>query len=317
MISIPLSNQRVVEEHYKDVIDSLKKRIRYVKRNGASVNKKQYTPNAKHQKFLEDLRDEKQLKPLIMGSPEKLIDSVRNFQELDSKVTSPKSTLNRLLYAIFVNTEYTKNLNKWRFINRLNLDTCAYCNRSYTYSLSKKDGIKPELDHFYPKSKYPFLGLSFYNLIPSCQTCNGFGGKEEKDPLLENMVSPYLLEHDTFYFTYDVKSIDFLSPLEGKSSVEVILKAKKGSGNLNVFKLPDLYQKHEDHVLELIVKSKLKYTEEYREYLRSYKELSFSDGEIDRMIMGNYTLIEELHKRPLSKLYRDIGIELGLIEGGG
>ncbi len=315
MISIPLSSKKVVEEHYTDIIDSLKKRILYVKRNGASINKKKYTPNVKHQRILEDLRDEKQLKPLITGSLDKLIDSIRSFKKIDSKVTSTKSTLNRLLYAIFINTEYTK-LDKWRFINRLKLDTCAYCNRSYTYSLSKKDGIKPELDHFYPKSKYPFLGLSFYNLIPSCQTCNGFGGKEEKDPSLKNMVSPYLLEHDTFYFTYDVKSIDVLSPLEGKSSVEVILKAKKGSGNLSVFKLPDLYQKHEDHVLELIVKSKLKYTEEYRKYLRSFKDFSFSEGEVDRMIIGNYTSTDELHKRPLSKLYRDIGIELGLIKGG-
>ncbi|TCL67476.1 hypothetical protein EV196_10232 [Mariniflexile fucanivorans] len=42
--------------------------------------------------------------------------------------------------------------------------------------------IKPELDHYYPKSLYPYFGVSFYNLIPSCQSCNGLGVKGENDP---------------------------------------------------------------------------------------------------------------------------------------
>jgi len=314
MISIPLSNQSIVEEHYNQIADSLKKRISTVKINGATIKGEKYIPKKEHRKFLQSLLEKDHLKQLVTAGPKELVSFIKKYNKENKGISDPESDLNRLLYAIFINTEYTKNLQKWEFINRLKLDTCAYCNRSYTYSLSKNDGIKPELDHYYPKSKYPFLGLSFYNLIPSCQTCNGFGGKEGKDPLKNNMVSPYLLDHDTFYFTYDIKSIDVLSPLEGISSIEVILKTKKGSGNLNVFKLSELYQKHEDHVLELIVKSQLKYTEEYRGYLKSYEELSFSDSEIDRMIIGNYTLPEELHKRPLSKLYRDIGIELGLIK---
>lgn len=28
------------------------------------------------------------------------------------------------------------------------------------------------LDHYYDKGKYPYLALSFYNLIPSCNICN-------------------------------------------------------------------------------------------------------------------------------------------------
>jgi hypothetical protein len=32
------------------------------------------------------------------------------------------------------------------------------------------------------------------------------------------------------------------------------------------------------------------------------------------MIIGNFAELDELHKRPLSKLYRDIAIELGLIK---
>jgi hypothetical protein len=75
-----------------------------------------------------------------------------------------------------------------------------------------------------------------------------------------------------------------------------------------------LYEKHEDHVLELIYKSQIQYSEKYREHLTKFPRLNLSDSEIDRMIIGNFAELDELHKRPLSKLYRDIAIELGLIK---
>ena len=193
------------------------------------------------------------------------------------------------------------------------MDTCPYCNRNYIYYLSKTGEIKPQIDHFYPKSKYPYLALSFYNLIPSCHTCNGFGAKEEKDPHDEQLVNPYLVEKHNFKFTYKVKNINFLNPLLDKASVTVeFLHAL--DGHIKVFKLKDLYEQHSDHVLELLIKSQVAYSAEYRKYLGSYKGLKFSDNEIDRMILGNYSQEEDIHKRPLSKLYQDIGRQLGLIK---
>ena len=75
-----------------------------------------------------------------------------------------------------------------------------------------------------------------------------------------------------------------------------------------------MYQQHTDHVLELIVKSKVAYSDKYRTYLHSFKGLEFSDAEIDRMILGNYTKEDEIHKRPLAKLYQDSGVEVGVIK---
>jgi hypothetical protein len=51
-----------------------------------------------------------------------------------------------------------------------------------------------------------------------------------------------------------------------------------------------------------------------RAYLHTYRGLKFNDSEIDRMILGNYSKEDEIHKRLLSKLYQDIGRELGLIK---
>lgn len=45
------------------------------------------------------------------------------------------------------------------------------------------------LDHFYPKSDYPFLALSLYNFVPSCQICNSRLFKGNKDTLVS--IYPY------------------------------------------------------------------------------------------------------------------------------
>jgi hypothetical protein len=76
-----------------------------------------------------------------------------------------------------------------------------------------------------------------------------------------------------------------------------------------------VYELHNDHALELIIKKRIKYSKKYRDYLNSYSSsgLKFSKSELDRMILGNYSLEKEQNKRPLSKMYQDIGKELGLI----
>jgi len=60
-----------------------------------------------------------------------------------------------------------------RIIKSSNVEICPYCNkRSIECTLGKYVTATPDLDHFYPKSKYPFLSISLYNLVPSCNYCN-------------------------------------------------------------------------------------------------------------------------------------------------
>lgn len=220
-----------------------------------------------------------------------------------------------ILYNIFVSHGYDIGFSKLEFIEKIGKDTCIYCNRNYIYSLKKRDKIKPQIDHFYPKSKYPFLAVSFYNLIPACQTCNGIEVKGEKDPLhpLSELTNPYSLKGDEFKFGYTIKSIDVLNKISNTRSININFK-KSLQGHLNIFKLDKLYNLHSDHILELIIKSQLEYTTSYRDFLKQFEGLNLSDSEIDRLIIGNYSNDEDLHKRPLSKMYADIGRELGLIK---
>jgi hypothetical protein len=63
-------------------------------------------------------------------------------------------------------------------------------------------------------------------------------------------------------------------------------------------------------VEELVYKSKV-YNTTYRENL---KKFDIDDHTIDRFIVGNYTLKDDVYKRPLSKMMTDIATDLDLIK---
>lgn len=266
-------------------------------------------------KLLESFLDEGEVRHIIGARPGEFRGIIEYIQD-NHYAEATRETDSSVLYNLFISSVYDKTdrFSKLDFIKDINLDTCLYCNRGYIYYLSGVDGtdIKPEIDHFYPKAKYPFLGLSFYNLIPSCQICNGGDAKGSKDPNDEDLVNPYELDDENFKFTYKISKIDVLRPLASKYNVEVKLRSRL-EGNNRVFKLERLYQQHSDHVLELIIKSQCKYPTVVRDYLKSYKGLAFDNHEIDRIIVGNYTRPEDVGKRPLAKMYQDIARELKLL----
>ncbi|WP_430613180.1 HNH endonuclease [Flavobacterium sp. JP2137] len=316
MVNLNL-NDVAANNHFKALKDCLQNRIKKILKNGVVKSKTKYLPNNDLKIYLNYLLIDDNLKQLIIARPESITEIISFTKNRYGSFLTKNHPSNIILNNLFVKSCYddTKVFSKHDFIKTIDIDTCPYCNRSYIYYLSKNKEIKPEIDHFFPKSKYPFLAMSFYNLIPSCQTCNGFGGKEEKDPLKEDLINPYLLKSSDFSFTFEPISSRIISTLLDKNSIKVKI-IKNIPGHLDVFKLKELYELHSDHVVELIFKSKIKYSDTYRAYLEKYKDkgLEFSDNEIDRMILGNYATEEEIHKRPLTKLYQDIGKELGLIK---
>lgn len=75
---------------------------------------------------------------------------------------------------ISIYEEVTSNI-AYDIFERLNIRTCPYCNRHYTFTLRSKNKrfhTRPEFDHFYDKCTYPILAVTFLNLVPSCKECN-------------------------------------------------------------------------------------------------------------------------------------------------
>lgn len=314
MISLNI-NELEAESHFLIVKPLIQSRINSILRskyiNVDSV--KQYVPKGL-EIYLNSLLNDTELRRLIKAKPEDLINIVQHFKKYNSDFIKKDSPSNLILRNVFINHCYNNpTFIKTDFIKRVNIDTCPYCNRNYIYYLDNKKGIQPQIDHFYPQKNYPFFGVSFYNLIPSCQTCNGTHVKGELDPTKEDLVNPYLIKDSDFKFKSKILSINYQNPLHDKTSIELNFMNSL-PGNLKVFKLKEFYQQHTDHVLELIIKSKLQYSKSYRHYLMSYKGMRFTKSDIDRLIIGNYSSTEEVHKRPFAKLYQDIAKQLKLIK---
>ena len=260
------------------------------------------------------------LKDILKANNNELKEYIKYFQENYPNsigVENQKKEEWHQLYKIIRDEIFEKEYNNWgkrktygsyKFVETLDLKTCPYCNRNYTFIVDEESGkLRPELDHFYPKSIYPFLAMSFYNLIPSCPICN----HTKSSKVSENLINPYDIKDDDFKFTYKPTDISF-SQIESKKydmdSFEI--EFKKKNENIDIFKLDELYKQHKDIVEDLLMK-KAYYAKSYIEELE--KRFGFTKDEIYRYLLNNYKKEEDLHKRPLSKLIKDISEELDLI----
>ncbi|MAD42370.1 MAG: hypothetical protein CL623_08270 [Arcobacter sp.] len=316
-------NNNLCNEHYNTIknVNHVKSTMERILRNGGLRKKINgvmafHTLSPNDIQFLNKINRNSFLKRLICIKPENIRTFIEATQTKYPDIYDTNTLLYKCVYNIFVKHGYEKseNLNKYEFIKNIGLESCPYCNRSYIYTLNRNKNIKPEIDHFYPKGLYPILALSYYNLIPSCPTCNGLGAKSNQDSYLLNLKNPYLIENDDFKFNFKIKTLNILNPLSDidKDSVEIFFE-KKVPNQANVFGLEELYKEHRDVIIELYIKTKHQYVNKYVDYLHSYNGLTFSEDEIYRLITSGYKDEKDHHKRPLSKLIKDISDELGLV----
>lgn len=190
---------------------------------------------------------------------------------------------------------------------RLGVRTCPYCNRQYIFTIAKTGGqssIRPQIDHFIPKSKYPLLVLSFYNLIPACSECNRIKREEELD------IYPYTDGFDSLGLRFRVGKYnedDKIIPQIVKSDdFEIFIENGEGNANVKNLCLQELYGEHKDYVSEIIDKCEAYNKSYYETLIRGYKGLCMTEGDIHRIIWGAYIDVSEHGRRPLSKLTKDI-----------
>lgn len=79
-----------------------------------------------------------------------------------------------------------------RYVKVVGATVCPYCSRNYIspISSSASNVYRPDLDHFYPRSIYPYFGLCLQNLVPSCAACN-CRIKNDEDFMYGDFFHPY------------------------------------------------------------------------------------------------------------------------------
>lgn len=281
---------------------------RIIKDNGLKKTKKRsvITLSKDEKDFIIFLNNEDNIRKLLKVDVDNLKKTIIDFESKFPNLRNTSNSLNRIFYNIFISNIYENNkrFDGLKFVQSIDLNTCPYCNRAYIYTIKRNGTIRPEIDHFYPKALYPYLGLSFYNLIPSCSVCNGTTAKSNKDSFEDNLKNPYEIKRNDFKFKFDVKSADNFD----------IKFSKKIDSNNDYFKLEEFYEYHDNIAHELYIKFKQENTKEHFDSLKkSLSGIGFDEDEIYRFLTCVYLKDEDLHKRPLSKLIKDINEELNLI----
>lgn len=214
-------------------------------------------------------------------------------------------------------------------LTALYVPVCPYCNRQYITKYGKigEEEATADLDHFYHKSRYPFLALSVFNFVPSCSICNRtFKGT------VDFYATPHLYPYEqesNGELKFKLNDIKLLWEIERwkNDGVEKKLALQIEPGkNLNddrrkavvnnnrAFHLEEIYQSHTDQVYEIMCKA-LTYSDSrindlYKAFeivnQKGKSKLFSSEEEIRDMIFGQYLNEKELHRRPLAKMTHDL-----------
>jgi len=249
----------------------------------------------------EKLLEIKESVKLKYNNKNNLVKKLFNYDKASSKNFKPKISKVQKKISPFIQ-------------EKLKINTCYFCNIEFINKFkSSADGKFKNgftLDHYIDKGKYPYLALSLYNLIPSCYTCNSkVKGRDEI-----NNLSP---SSANFAFDEKVKFKTFMSnknlQIAQEDDFYLLLKEDFSldyQNYLDGFMLNERYEYHKYKVIEMINKRK--------EYPNSrIKELALltkkTEEEVKQDLFGEYLFEEDdLQKRPLSKLIKDISAELGL-----
>ncbi len=292
------------------------------------------------------------IESLLKGDIKAIHDIIENIDDkFDTHVTYVKKKysfdvsflpfINCIVYIFDYEVSFVNKSNKpnvwdaYMLAEALNVPVCPYCNRLYTNTvikpnnnsepLSKNKTTRPEFDHFFIKSRYPYLALNFYNLVPSCHICNS---TTKGDTIMSDKthIHPYLEGfEDTLAFRTGLDIRQYLFDRYPDFPITFFVKKTvnndkliKCNNNNSTFKLIDIYQCHKDIAVLIFDKSKnisVAYIRKFLELQSTHgSKLLNSPSEFFYHYFGNFCNPTDFQKRPLSKFYSDIAEETGILK---
>lgn len=301
MLSLDIhQNKYFAYDFEKKYIQSLIDTRDDVIKNGIRIDNKELHVSKANRKFLQKKLNNKAIKFLILSTPNEQKKILNLFKKKFPSLGNQKTKIYQFFKYIFITNGYDKldTQEKKLFYRNLKMNTCVYCNRNYIMDVEKNGHIKGDIDHFYPKAKYPYFAMSFYNFIPVCKSCNRVKNEYDTTNTAKTIIHPYE-RTDEKVFTLTMSGV-------GNFSYEI-----------NDDLLKDLYidiiynDGHQDIAEELYIKFYQRDTKEHYDLLRkSFSSAGFDEDEVYRFITSGYSKNEDHHKRSLSKLIKDVFEEL-------
>ena len=226
-----------------------------------------------------------------------------------------KDDAKKLVEKVFRYDRFSVCAFAYNFLDAMNVNVCPYCNRQYIFTL-KNHKARPQFDHYFPKSIYPYLALSMYNLIPSCGICNQ--AKSALDTVKDPILYPYEDEFgDEVKFKIHNKSAkamhglsdDFDVEIKPESCASADLKTKVTNQSKQLA-LGDFYKKHKDYIKDLALNHFVNSPARISELITKFPTLFKSEDDVRNTLYMNDIRKDNWGKRPLAKLTCDVIEEL-------
>ena len=223
------------------------------------------------------------------------------------------------------------------YIRKIGIKTCVYCNAQFAttaYLQSIKSTPKGmsvvegspvvcyELDHNKPKSHFPYLCTNFYNLQPSCSSCN----RRKNDRSLQfslyyesgdKNIRPLhfaLRREDLISFRTSNRYQNIKAYLcnNGEAVPPSMADTTSIAGEFNTkLRIQDIYNEYSDMIEEILWKHKIYSNGLTAALTKQLPSLGLSGFDIKRFILGGYFAKEkDFLKRPFSVLKEDIWEQL-------
>lgn len=199
-----------------------------------------------------------------------------------------------------------------QYIRRLGIKACVYCNAAFC--VTDRNGVAYyTADHWKPKSRYPHLAISFFNLVPCCFSCNRNKGDDEGEYFCLYEDDPHV-GRDVLYLRVSAKSMASYIMNHDADELEICLSEatpdyKTLRDNMDErLHITSIYREHID-VAEETIWRKMAYNTSSMEALNqlfSDKGQKLSNEEVRRFIYGTYPDSDDMHKRPLTRLIQNL-----------
>ena len=263
------------------------------------------------------------------------VDEINFLSKIMKKEKNKKGILEEMFSSFKINKEYLPHelfsydefpnhrgeWNRHKLLSLMEIEVCPYCQRNYISSFEENNDKRTtaDLDHFYPKSLYPFLALSLYNFIPSCQICNSrFKGSKDTynsvypyEESFDDLGAKFNTSKEIIYGILGEKDFEFFVNIDyGNLKNEDIEKIKNSISNLGLDKV---YKKSHNHYIKELLDNIEKYPKNYLEScVEIFDGYDKDENKKEKIIKYFIDIVKEPYRKriengePLAKLTKDI-----------
>lgn len=253
------------------------------------------------------------LRTLLTVKMDELLWELQNIPRIEKKEKDI------LLAEVFRYQAFSEEKEFIALLKDMDVRVCPYCNMQHTFTVSENGRqVRPQIDHFKPKEKYPYFGISLMNLVPSCASCNLSKSDKEKailypysDEMGYDMMFRTKMTKDFNYLFGDSNAIDefdlVLEKRDGGLNAEF---AEKADNAKDIFHLEGLYDKQKSYVLNLFRKNYV-FSDAYLDTIyKEFPEMFPLRSDMKNLLYLMDITKAEWGKRALAKLTHDISKEM-------